>query len=300
MWLLYSIIHVFLLAVVNYIDEHLTTNSRVSKEANIHKKIGGLLLVSTIFSCLGAFTIYLLYRNIFISPQSMLLAIFSAVPIVIMYASYFYLLTTYPAYQVVPLFLLSSLWLLLIEIAFGGVVSFVALLGIVLLVTGAYFLDAGTLKWQIPTKLLLIMIPATSMWSIALFMVRIATNTSPAVTVSFWQLVAVSTIGVILFMIVRQYREGFLFRLKHQGKSFIGFSLINESLAQTSYVFGNLAVAIAPVASFIPAMSGLQSIFLLMIFAIFPIEKERSKITKLQFISIIMIALGVYLIERTS
>jgi len=120
MWFLYSTIHVFLLALVNYIDEYLTTNSKVPKESDIHTKIGGLLLVSTIFSLIGATILLICFRNVLIPVQPLVLGLLSAIPIVIMYASYFYLLITYPAYQVVPLFLLSSLWLLIIELSMGG------------------------------------------------------------------------------------------------------------------------------------------------------------------------------------
>lgn len=297
MWFLYVLAHVFLLALVNYIDEYLTTNNKVPEKANVHKKIGGLLLISTLLSAIGAIVIWLLVPSVQLAQSSLMLGLLSAIPMVVMYASYFYLLTTYPAYQVVPLFLISSIWLLVIELMFGGTVTFAGLLGIAILMTGAYFLDAGTLKWQIPTKLLLISIPATSAWAIALFMVRAAAENSPAILISFWQLVGIVLIGVCLFLFVKKYREGFLYRIKHQGKNFLGFSLLNESLAQGSYVFGNLAVAAAPVAAYVTAMSGVQSVFLLLFFLFFPIHKERAKVTRLHIISIVLIAAGVFLIE---
>lgn len=299
MWFIYSIMHVFLLALVNYIDEYLTTNNKVTESSNIHKRIGGLLLVSTIFSILGAFTIFVVYRDIWVSNFSITLAMLSAFPIVVMYASYFYLLTSYPAYQVVPLFLISSIWLLIIEVLFGGSITLLGLAGITFLIVGAYFLDAGTIKWQIPTKLLLISVPATSAWAIALYMVRVATESGAAVAISFWQLITVSAIGTLLFLLIRQYREGLLYRIKHQGKNFIGFSVLNESLAQSSYVFGNMAIAVAPVATYITAMSGLQSVFLLFLFTLFPIKKDRCQITRLQVVSVLLIVFGAYLVERS-
>lgn len=299
MWFIYSTIHVFLLALVNYIDEHLTANNKVPEGSTIHRKIGGLLLISTILSCLGALAIFIFFNDIWIPRLPLMLGLISSIPIVIMYASYFYLLTSYPAYQVVPLFLISSVWLLIIELLFGGSVTVVGLAGILILMIGAYFLDAGTIRWQIPTKLLLISIPATSAWAIALFMVRVATEHNSAIAVSFWQLSGVASIGIVLFFLIKEYRKGLLFRIKHQGKTFLGFSLLNESLAQGSYVFGNLAIATAPVATYITAMSGLQSVFLLSFFFFFPIHKDRAKITRLQIVSILLIAFGVFLIGKT-
>ena len=298
MWFLYAIAHVFLLALVNYIDEYLTTNNKVPESSDIHTKIGGLLLVSTLLSFIGAIVIWIFVQDVQLAQVPLTLGLLSAIPMVVMYASYFYLLTIYPAYQVVPLFLISSVWLLVIELMFGGSVTPIGLLGIAVLMIGAYFLDAGTFKWQIPTKLLLISIPVTSAWAIALFMVRVAAESAPAVLISFWQLVGIVFVGVLLFLFVKKYREGFVYRIKHQGKNFLGFSFVNESLAQGSYVFGNLAVAAAPVATYVTAMSGVQSVFLLLLFLFFPIHKDRAKVTRLQMVAIVLIAIGVFLIER--
>lgn len=297
MWFLFVLGHVFLLALVNYLDEYLTTNNKVPENSNIHSKIGGLLLISTLLSCVGAGAIWLTV-DVSLAHAPLMLGLLSAIPMVIMFASYFYLLTMYPAYQVVPLFLISSVWLLAFELLAGDSLTLIGLSGIATLLVGAYFLDAGTFKWQIPTKLLLVSIPTTAAWAVALFMVRAATENNSAVAVSFWQLIGITFIGICLFTLVRKYRQGFLFRIKHQGKNFVGFSLVNESFAQGSYVFANLAVAAAPVATYVTAMSGVQSVFLLLLFLFFPIHKNRAKVTRIQIVSIVLIAIGVFLIER--
>lgn len=105
-------------------------------------------------------------------------------------------------------------------------------------------------------------------------------------------------LGVFLFLLVPKYREGLLFRIKHQGKNFLGFSALNESLAQGSYIFGNLAVAAAPFATYIPAMSGLQSFFLLVLFLLFPLDEKRSKIKGMQILAMVLLVAGVFLIEK--
>lgn len=296
MWFIFALLHVFLLSLVNYIDEYLTRNNKVTKSANIHKRIGGLLLVSTLFTFIGAIVLGLWLSDLTLSQDAFILSIISAIPMVLMFAAYFYLLTVYPVYQVLPLFQISSLWLLLIEIATGGTVTVIGIVGILFLITGAYVLDSGTFKWQIPTKLLFIAIPSTLPWALALYLVRAASNGESAAVVSFWQLVATGVIGVILFLVVKTYRDGFIFRIKKQGKNFLGFSLLNESLSQGSYVFGNLAVALAPVATYVSAMSGVQSVFLLGLFYFFP-QTEKTKITKVQAVAISFIAIGIFLIE---
>lgn len=297
MWFFYAIIHVFLLSLVNYTDEHLATHNKLPKNSTIHTKVGSVLLISTLMSFVGAGVIAITTNDFTLSPEGMLLAALSSIPMVIMYASYFYLLQTYPVHQVAPLFQISSIWLLFIEIIFGGNISVIGLLGVLVLIYGAYVLDAGTFKWRIPTKLLLIAIPATSTWAIALFIIRKASEFGSPIAITFWQMIAIGVIGVLLFFFVKDYRDGFLYRIKNQGKKFLGLSLANETFAEAGYVFSNLAVAIAPVAAYVTAMSGVQSLFVLILFFLFP-HGKRATITKIQWFAVAFITLGVFLIEK--
>ena len=253
--------------------------------------------MSTIMSFVGAILIALIFGNIELSSSARNIALLSAIPMVAMYVTYFYLLQTYPVHQIVPLFQISSIWLLAIELLFGGSITVSGLAGMLVLIHGAYVLDAGTFKWKIPTKLLIIAIPATSTWALALFMVRIASENGSTIVITFWQMIAIGTIGLLLLIFVARYREGFLFRLKNQGKKFLGLSLANETFAEAGYVCSNLAVAIATVAAYVTAMSGVQSIFLLILFLLFP-QGKRAKVTRIQWVAVILIVFGVFLIER--
>lgn len=287
----------FLLSLVNYIDEYLTANNAVPETSDTHTKIGGMLLISTIANIVGVVVIWLVVGSVALPLTPLIISILSAIPLVLMFGLYFYLLVTYPVYQVVPAFLFISVWLLIIELLFGGSVTLVGLLGIAVLIIGAYLLDVGAFKWQTPTKLLLISIPASLGWAVSLFMVRIAAENNSAMVVSFWQFLGISIIGIFLFLFIKKYRDGFLFRIRHQGKNFLGFSVLNESLAQGSFFFGNLAVAVAPVATYVTAVEGSQGLFLLLLFMIFPLNGKDVKINKIQIFSIFLIAFGIFLIE---
>ena len=282
--------------LVNYIDEFLTNNNKLSENTSVHTKIGGLVLISTLMSFVGAGLMTFIPHDPTISSFAKVLAIGSAVPMVGMYISYFWLLIKYPVHQVGPLFQISSVWLLTFELLSGGSISMTGLFGIFTLMYGAYILDAGTFKWKIPTKLLLICIPATATWAIALYMARVATATTSPIAFSYYQMLGVGMIGALLFIFIKKYREGFLFRIKNQGKVFLGLSLVNESLAEGSFLFGNMAVAIAPVAAYVSAMSGVQSVFVMMLFFIFP-QGKRTKATPIQWVAVALIALGVILLE---
>lgn len=296
MWFIYSVIHVFLLAVVSYTDEHLATNNKLPTKSDIHTKVGSVLIMSTIMCFVGAALLFAKTRDIELSQLPFALAVISAGTMVLYWGSYFYLLQEFPANKVAPLYQLGSIWLLVIELLFGGSIRAVGVLGILILIYGAYILDAGTFKWQIPTKLLKIGLPATSLWAVTLFLMRYASQNGSIVAVYFWQLVFTGIIGLALYIFVAKYREGFVYRIKHQGKMFLSLSVLNETFSETSYLFSAMAVAIAPVAAYVSSMLGVQGIFLILLMFIFP-QGERAKVTKMQIIAAILIALGVFLIN---
>lgn len=296
MWLIYALIHVFLLAVVSYTDEHLATDNKLPEKSNIHTKVGSVLIMSTLMCFVGAIILYLSTGNFKINVVTFIITVFSAITMVTYWGTYFYLLQEFPANKVAPLYQLGSIWLLVIELAFGGSISYYGFLGILTLICGAYVLDTGTFKWQIPTKLIKTALPATSMWAITLFLVRYASKTGSIVPIYFWQLIFTGFIGVILYVFVSKYREGFLYRIKNQGKMFLGLSVVNETFSETSYFFSSLAVVIAPVAAYVSSMLGVQSVFLIVLMFLFP-QGERSKVTKMQVVATILIAVGVFLIE---
>ena len=284
------------MAIINYVDEFLTHNNSVIEGSNIHKRIGGLLLISTLLSIIGVCVIKFFVGDVSMEALPLALSLFSAVPMVGMWASYFYLLNKYPVYQVIPLFQLTAIWLLLIEFFNGENITALGLLGVVILVVGTYFLDVAKFKWAIPSKLLMIVGGITLLWGIDLYVIRQASEmTSGPGAVSFWQYVGVTLIGIVLLACVKQYREGFFTRIRQQGKLFLGLSVFNESISQIAYVLGNFAIFLAPAAAYASSINGVQSVFLLVLFLLFP--QKKTEINTLQIAAIIFIAIGVFVLE---
>ena len=214
------------MALVNYADEWLTAHNPVPASANIHRRIGGLLLISSLFSVIGVIGLWLVVANVRMAALPLALSLFSAIPLVFVWAMYFLLLNLFPVYQIVPLFQLTAIWLLLIELASGAHATVAGLAGVFMLVIGAYVLDVGKLKWVIPSKLFLIMLCVTFILATSQYVVRVAASlSSGAGAVSFWQYVGILGIGIALFLFVRPYREGFFIRIQRQGKSFVGISV---------------------------------------------------------------------------
>lgn len=297
MWFFYALASIFLMALVLYTDEHLATSNPLPKKGDIHTKVGSVLLISTLMSFVGAGLIALTTRDVFLFGKPLVLAILSSLPMVTMYASYFYLLQIFPVHQVGPIFQLTSIWLLIFEIASGGSISTVGFLAIAVLIYGAYILDAGTFKWKVPTKLLLWAMPVTAANAIPMWMARVAAREGSPTAFSFYQLLAIGFVGIFIFIFGKRYRDGFLYRIKHQGKKFLGLSLFNETFAESSFWLSNIAVALAPVGAYVSAMNGVQSLFVLVLLWFLPIG-ERSKVTKTQWIAVTLIFLGAFLLER--
>lgn len=295
MWILYSLLSSFLLAVINWLDEYLTAKSPFEGDNAVRSKVGSLLLVSTLFSIVGVVWLYFGLSDINVSSFVLLLSLISALTIVVMFGAYFYLLNVYPVYQVIPLFQLTSLWLLLFEVLNGGGVSLVGLIGVLLLCIGAYLLDVGVVRWSIPSSLLVWMTVVTFIYGVGVYAVRLASDLTDPWTVSFWQYVGVFGIGVSLFLLVPAFRNAFVFRLKKQGKVFAGVSSISESLAQVSYVASNYSIALAPISAYAVAMGSIQSIFVLGIFYFFP--QRKVTVNFIQAFAIVIIVLGAILLE---
>ena len=290
---------VFLVALVNYIDAELTADNPAKlspDKLDPHVEVGGLLLISTLTSFAGALVVLLVFKDEMVFEQTgVLLSIGSAFPYAFIFAAYFYLLRRFPVYQVIPLFLLGSVWLLIVEILSGVPISVPQIIAVFLIIIGSYLLDVGKLEWKIPGELLVTMIPVSIVSAFALYLVRLASGTLPGTTISFWQFSGIGVLGIFLLLFVRKYRTGFLIRIKEQRRKFLGLSFFNESLSQGSYFFGNLAIAVAPAAAFVSALSGLQGVFIILIFLGFG---RKVKVNRIQVFSIAVIVAGAFMIER--
>ena len=296
MWLLFTLGYAFAQAVVLYIDELLNLSNAVTESSSAHMRIGGVLIISALVGFLGAFGVFLYLGDVGTSTYVITLSLLSAVPMVTVYASYFYLLLNNPVHLIAPFFQISVAWMLLYEVAQGATISLPSFLGIVFLVYGVYVLDVKSFRWKIPTRLLIYMVPVSILWASVVLLTQAASQEAAGQVVAFYQMLGTGIVGLGLLALVRPYREGLLFRLKNQTKSFIGFSVLNELFWQISLLFAVLAIAAAPLAAYFGAAGGIHNLMLLGLFLLFPLH-ERNKITLVQVVAILMIAFGIFCVE---
>mgnify|MGYP007067081539 FL=1 len=139
------------------------------------------------------------------------------------------------------------------------------------------------------------MIGITFIYSSGVYAIRIASKLSNPWVVSFWQYTGIVGLGILTFISVAVFRKAFIFRIKNQGKVFIGISSISETLSQIAYVFRNYAVALAPISAYATAMGSIQSLFVLILFYFFP--QKKMTINRVQVFAILIMILGAVLLE---
>ena len=296
MWLLYTFGYAFAQALVLYVDEYLNISNVVTEASSPHKRIGAVLITSALVGFLGALGVFLYLGDVTTSTYVMTISLLSAVPMVTVYASYFYLLLNNPSYLIAPFFQFSVVWMLLYELALGATITLAGLLGIFLLVYGVYMLDVKSFRWKIPTRLLVYMIPASLLWALVVLLTQAATQEAPAQVVAFYQMLGTGFVGLALLLFVKQYREGLVFRMKNQGKSFVAASVANELFWQVSLLFAVLAISTAPLVAYFGAAGGVHNLVVLGLFFLFPLH-ERNKITWVQVLAIVLIIVGIFSIE---
>ncbi len=296
MWLIFALISMFFMAFANYSDEYLTHSSASKESKNIHERIGGVLMMSVGLTLIGITACYFLSETIFIDSRAIYFSILASVPMLLCWTGYFYLFQKYSAHQVVPLFGLSSLWLLGIELSLGETITLISLCGVILLIICAYTLDNGSLKWKIPSSLFVSMLFISLSWALTGYLWRMAMEVQDAsFAIYFWHLLAIFFMGFFLFLI-SPYRRGVIHRIKTEKMHFVGHCFFNETCVQISFYFSVLAFAAAPLATYVTASGGIQSIMLLALFYFFPLE-ERNKISWIQMLSIVGIGVGICLLE---
>ena len=302
MWILYRLLNLISLSVVNYTDEYLSNkNTTPESQQSLHRRVGSLIVISTLLTALGALVITALNgHSIFPEDETALIyALLSAPFALIMYAAYFYSLDAYPVSQVSPMILLSTVYLLFFEIAAGSNVSAAGVFAIGLILFGSYLLDVGEFKWNVPSKLLLMMSVGSFGWALSMYFMRLSTESIPASQVYVLHLFGVFVAGLFIFIFVKPYRKGFIYRVKSQAKVFVGISLINEFVVQISYLALAISIAKAPLVSYVASMEGIATFFVLIWMYFFPIT-EKSMLNKVQLLAICCIAFGVFALSLST
>jgi hypothetical protein len=103
-------------------------------------------------------------------------------------------------------------------------------------------------------------------------------------------------IGLLFFVFIKKYRDGFTKRIKTHGKEFLKLSFFNEIFFQISFMSTFIVIAFAPISAYATAFAGFQSLLLIGLLYFFPINKQKSNLNKIQIFAVFVLSFGVLLI----
>lgn len=277
-WFLLAIVGPFLYALTNHIDK-LLLNKYFKKGG-----VGTLILFSSLLSFFALPIIYIFEPSVFSVGLGNIL-ILSVVGLLNIMLLWFYLLAlkndeasvVIVFYQLVPLIGLILGYFILDEVITQ--IQFIAMTVIILGTTIISFEidEKNNLKFRKLT--VLYMLAASTCWALAAVIFKFVALEENVLKSLFWEHVVLTTVGLLIFITIRPYRDHFLQALKVNSKSILSLNFLNEGL----YIAGNIVVSfaylLAPIALILLAES-FQPVFVLIIAVIltifFPrISKEK-------------------------
>lgn len=297
------IISAFLWAVVNFLDKYLI--DRVSKE----RGVGSLVIFSSLAGVPVCLFILLYYKlSLFsYSFETVFPIILAGFVYLLGIVPYLYALNDDDTTSVAPQMLLIPLFSLLLSYLFlGEVISLFQIIGGVLLLNGAFFLNIyKTSDLRMSLKVFLLMFVSSLMLAINAVMFKyFVLDTIPFWHAIFWEHVGFIIFGLFSLLFVRSYRADFLHLLRYNSRFILSVNLIGEFVALMGNFIFHYTTLLLPVGVVNLIAEGTQPFMVLLLglllsraFSSAGIEEglSMSKLYRKSFFIILMV-LGLYLV----
>jgi drug/metabolite transporter (DMT)-like permease len=121
---------------------------------------------------------------------------------------------------------------------------------------------------------------------------------------TFWSYVSLAVVGILLFGLVRTYRNQFLHTLRRNRVPVIGLNALNETFAVVGYVMITYATLLVPIAmvsvmsGFQPMMVFLIGVFLTLAFPRLGKENLSRKLVIQKVAAMVVMLVGTFLLHR--
>lgn len=300
-WFFIALIGPFLYAFTNHIDKILL--QKYFKEGGV----GTLLIFSSLATALALPFLYLLTPDAF-SIGRMNMFIMFVVGLLYTGVLFFYLKAleddeasvAIVFYQLVPVFAYLFGYLLL-----GETLTQMERIAMLIIILGAsiisFEMDSEN-GFVLRRKTIKYMLLAAICWAAASVVFKFVALEENVWRTLFWEHIALTVIGILLFVGVKSYREHFIAAFKNNSKGILGLNLTNEGL----YMVGNIALSyaylLAPVAlvlladSFQPIFVLIIGVFLTIFFPHITAEKIEAKHLWQKLFAIIITGIGTYIL----
>lgn len=301
-WFAIALLNPILHAFINHFDKYLL--SKYVKGGTV----GALILFSALFAVAALPIIYLINPGVLrgIGLSQILILMINGAFLTIAILFYLYALDSdeasyvAPFFQLIPVFGFIIGWVVLREVLtknqfFGGL----------LIVLGSIFLsfNFNTTGRRFKHKLVLLMLGSSFFYAINAVIFKYVAIDAGFVNSLFWDMLGKFIFGMLLFFLVKKYRDQFLHLIKANGKAVIGLNIINEVMGLVGEFALVLAVLYAPVA-LVQSVGGLQPLFVLIFGFLFTVfipkfgtESLMKKNVLQKLLAVVIMLLGVYLIN---
>lgn len=300
-WFFIALIGPFMYAMTNHIDKILL--EKYFKQGGI----GTILLFSSFLAVLVLPFCFLADRTVLSIGiiQILILAVVGVLNTMVLWCYLLALKDTEASvaivfYQLVPVFAYILSFFIL-----GETLTHIQLIAMAIIILGttvvSFEIDSEN-KFTIRRKTILPMFAASFFWALGSVIFKAVAIEENVWRSLFWENLTLFVIGIIVFILVRSYRENFLSAIRSNSKAILSFGVVNEIL----YIFGNVAFSfaymLAPIA-LVLLTDSFQSIFALIIGILLTVFLPQVSIEKIQakhiwqkIIAICITGIGTYLL----
>jgi uncharacterized membrane protein len=263
-WILFPIISAFLLGIVTFTDKYLIEKYLKGGA------IGSLVLFSSLVGLPIAFLIFIFHSEVMlIDPGTAALLMLNGAIYTGYLIPYFYALEKDDASVVGPLFLLSSVFTLILGfLILGEVLSNNQIVGSLLIFLGALGLTtelSRKKKVRFKREVFLLMALASFLIALNVVIFKFVALEVNFWTTSFWEYTGLFATSLLIFIFIGSYRKQFLSIIKMNRSTVLGLNMLNETTNIIAKIIFNYATLLAPIAVVSFVFDGFSPFFLLMI-----------------------------------
>lgn len=248
-WFFIALIAPALYAVTNHIDKYLITKYYTEEDDD---DVGSLILFSSLFAVFVLPVIALIEPNIFkVSLDNALWLIMVGVTAVVAITLYLYAMERDEASIVVPFFQTIPIFGYILGLVFlGEVMTSQQILFSLLIIIAAMILsiEFEPKKIKLKTDVILLMLGSSFLYALGSLIFKMHVTIDDFWASTFWSCLGIFLSGLLIFVSVKKYRQGFLRVLKRSKGKVLGLNCLNETLSTVGEIIFDYAIILAPLA----------------------------------------------------
>ena len=251
MWIILTLVAVFLWSLVNISDSYL-----VERNKHIGHPIGSLVLFSSLFGFIAALAIFIFTKGSFhLASSDIVLLVIAGFCHLLWIVFYLNALSHDDVSSVVPWFLTAPLFAYILGyFVLGEKLLPSQLVGGVIILIGGLVLSIKTNReegvkkgYKIIWKPIILMTLSSLLIAIWGILFKFVGKDSGFWVASFWEHVGLGIAGIIVLVFVKPYREGFSSMLKQSGRSILALNIFSEIATIIGNLLANYALLLTPV-----------------------------------------------------